>query len=92
MGGAPTVRAEVDKRRDDDEEQVHPRDRAVGIDRPRVRERRERHEEEAQQRPDQVLVGVAEIVAEDHHQDDRQARHRQGQTTDETRHSSHSVH
>jgi len=52
-----------------------------------ISQRRGRQEDEAEQWPDDGGVGVAEVIAEQDHQDDGHAWHQQGETADETRHA-----
>lgn len=61
---AGTHQAEVQQDSHHDQHEMHPVDRAVAVDGECVGERRERHEEEAQQRPEGRFVGSPDVIAE----------------------------
>ena len=77
-----TYQPEIDQNGNDDNDQLKTLDRAATVDRPRVRQRRQRHEQEPEKWPDHGLIRRADVVAEDNDEHDGEPGRHQRQTTD----------
>ena len=85
VGSAP-VRAEIHEHRDDDDDEVDPGDGAVRVHRPGVGDGGERHEEESEDRPQVRIVGAADVVAAEEHDEEHEAGEGKRETPYETSH------
>src|SRR5262245_3523181 len=82
----PSYQAQIDENGDDHNGQVKAHHGSAAVDRPRIRQSRQWHEEEAEERPERRLVGSANVVAEEDDEADGKPRRRKRQASDQERH------
>jgi hypothetical protein len=85
--GAPAHQAEIDQDGDDENDEINSIELAVGVNGKSVGQRGDWHKNKAQQWPEECLVSVLEVIAEepDEHEDD--AREEDGEASEKAGHT-----